>query len=109
MDDFDESYFDLGDHPPHLTITVSDRDTIRGEYAIGLATGSLDGALREFGGETVFVFGYAGMDEMDPVEGAGWARLTGPDTLEGEFLGGLGRFTARRQVKRSTRTVGRRR
>lgn len=36
------------------------------------------------------------MDEMDPIEGAGWARLTGPDMLEGEFLGELGRFEGRR-------------
>ena len=129
MDEFDESYFDLADQPPHLTITVSGPDVVRGEYAIGLSTGSLDGAVREFGGETIFVFGFAGMDEMDPVDsgtarahqrrtgvvgaggrcGAGWARLTGPDTLEGEFLGVLGRFKARRQVTRSARPAGRRR
>ena len=96
MDEFDEEYFDLGEEKPYLTITQSGTDTVRGEYAVGLSTGSLEGALREFGLETIFIFGYAGMDETDPVDGAGWIRLTGADTLEGEFLGVLGRFKAQR-------------
>jgi hypothetical protein len=100
MDEFDENYFDLGEEQPYLTITREGTEDVRGEYAIGLSTGSLDGALRTFGDETLFIFGYAGMDEMDPVDGAGWIRLTGPDTLEGEFLGVLGRFTARRRKAR---------
>ena len=97
MDEFDESYFDLGEDAPYLTITQSGTEDMRGEYAIGLSTGSLDGAQRTFGCETIFIFGYAGMDEMDPVDGAGWIRQTGPDTLEGEYLGVLGRFTAQRR------------
>jgi hypothetical protein len=48
------------------------------------------------------------MDEMDPVDGAGWIRQTGPDTLEGEFLGVLGRFRAQRKASKQAR-VGRRR
>ena len=103
MDEFDENYFDLGDEQPHVTITRAGTEDVRGEYAIGLSTGSLDGALRTFGDETICIFGYAGMDEMDPVDGAGWIRLTGPDTLDGEFLGVLGRFTAQRN--RAPRTV----
>jgi hypothetical protein len=108
MDEFDENYFDLGEEQPHLTITRSGTEDLRGEYAIGLSTGSLDGALRTFGAETIFIFGYAGMDEMDPVDGAGWIRQTGPDTLEGEFMGVLGRFRAQRKASKQAR-VGRRR
>ena len=98
MDEFDEEYFDLGEEKPYLSLTSSGTEDVRGEYAIGLSNGSLEGALRQFGDETLFLFCYAGMDEMDPVEGAGWIRLTGPDKLEGEFLGVLGRFTARRKA-----------
>lgn len=98
MEEFDEDYFDLGEEKPYMTLTSSGTDDVRGEYAIGLSNGSLEGALRKFGDETLFIFSYAGMDEMDPVEGAGWIRLTGPDTLEGEFLGVLGRFQARRKA-----------
>ncbi len=98
MDEFDEDYFDLGEEKPYLTITCSGTDDVRGEYAIGLSNGSLEGALRQFGNEALFIFSYAGMDESDPVDGAGWIRLTGPDTLDGEFLGVLGRFMARRKA-----------
>ena len=108
MDEFDESYFELGEDAPYLTITQSGTEDLRGEYAIGLSTGSLDGALRMFGDETIFIFGYAGMDEMDPVDGAGWIRQTGPDALEGEFLGVLGRFGAQRKAPKRA-PVGRRR
>ncbi len=108
MDEFDENYFDLGEDEPYLTITPSGTEDVRGEYAIGLSTGSLDGALRKFGDETIFIFGYAGMDEMDPVDGAGWIRQTGLDTLEGEFLGVLGRFRAQRKARKQAQ-MGRRR
>lgn len=109
MDELDEDYFDLGEEPPYLTITRAGAEDVRGEYAIGLSTGSLDGALRTFGEESIFIFGYAGMDEMDPVDGAGWIRQTGPDTLEGEFLGVLGRFTAQRDKAPQRAQVRRRR
>lgn len=97
MDEFDDDYFGLGKQSPHLVLEKPDKfQAIRGEYVIGLSNGALDGALREFGGETLVVFGYEGMDEMDFVNGGGWLRLTGPNTLEGEFVGGLGRFEAKR-------------
>lgn len=97
MDEFDDGYFELGDAPPHLALEKPDKfKAIRGEYVIGLSNGTLEGALREFGGETIVVFGHEGMDEMDFVNGGGWLRLTGPNTLEGEFVGGLGRFEAHR-------------
>lgn len=108
MDEFDENYFDLGEEQPYLKITQAGTEDTRGEYAIGLSTGSLDGGLRAFGDECIFIFAYTGMDEMDPVDGVGWIRLTGPDTLEGEFLGVLGRFKAQRKASKRAR-VGRRR
>jgi hypothetical protein len=48
----------------------------------------------------VVIFGYEGVDEMEPASGGGWMQLldAARGTLEGEFLGALGRFTARRQA-----------
>lgn len=98
MDEFDDDYFDMGNERPHLVLEKPDKfQNIRGEYVIGLSNGAMDGALREFGGETLIIFGYEGMDEMDPVSGGGWIRLTSANTLEGEFMGSLGRFVARRR------------
>jgi hypothetical protein len=68
-----------------------------GEYEIGLSSGGIDGDLREVGGETVVVFGYDGVDEMDPSSGGGWLQLLENGTLEGEFMGSLGRFRAARK------------
>ena len=87
MDEFDASYFDLGDRSPHVTLTVSGSEVVSGEYAIGLSTGSLDGALREFGGGTIFVFGYAGMDEMYPID-PGTARHAVSRPKAGRRAGG---------------------
>jgi hypothetical protein len=42
-----------------------------GEYVIGLSSGGIDGDLREFGGEMVVIFGYDGVDEMDPTSAGG--------------------------------------
>ncbi len=68
------------------------------EFEIGLSSGSIEGELREFGGEPVIVFGYDGMDEMDPSSGGGWLQLLDSGTLEGEFMGPLGRFSAKRKA-----------
>ena len=103
MDEFDEDYFDLGEEKPYLTITQFGD----GRRARRVRNRTFNGQPRwrtaPFGDETIFIFGYAGMDEMDPVDGAGWIRLTGPDTLEGEFLGVLGRFQARRKAPKRAR------
>ncbi len=69
-----------------------------GEYAIGLSSGSIEGDLREFGGEPVVIFGYNGVDEMDPSVGGGWLQLLESGALEGEFMGTLGRFRAARKL-----------
>lgn len=68
-----------------------------GDYHFGLSNGHVDGQVREFGGETVLLFGYEGSDEMDPVNGAGWAQYQSQERLVGEFLGVYGKFTAMRK------------
>ena len=96
MAEFDERYFRMAEKRPFVKIESKHGTDLRGEYAFGLSNGYFDGALREFGGEQVFVFGYEGSDEMDQVFGCGWLRLAGPDELEGEFVSTYGSFTARR-------------
>ena len=57
--------------------------------------------MREIGGERVLLFSYEGSDEMDQVNGAGWAQLEDREHLIGEFLGDYGRFTAERERVRA--------
>ena len=97
-----EDYLKLGDEPPLIQIRATGYGRLYGEYSFGLSGGSLDGEIREFGGERIFLFGYEGSDEMDAASGAGWARLTDRDHLEGEFLN-YGPFTARRVRTSRTR------
>lgn len=97
MADMDEAYLEEGLGEPSMQIQASaSSHYLRGQYQVGLSVGRLEGELREFGGEQVIIFGYEGMDEMGPVSGGGWLRLIDLETLEGEFMGVLGRFTANR-------------
>ena len=98
MDDMGEDYWAGEPDAPLIRLEVP-RGGMRlwGEYVIGLSSGGIDGDLREIGGETVVVFGYDGMDEMDPSSGGDWLQLLENGTLEGEFMGALGRFRAARQ------------
>ena len=104
MDEMGEVYWDgeLEEHVIRLQASRGDHG-LHGEYEIGLSSGSIDGDLREFGCEKVVVFGYDGVDEMDPDTDGGWLQPLENDTLEGEFMGALGRFTARRQGARPER------
>lgn len=95
LSEMGESYFDESDEEPYLEVTLRD-DHLGGHYSFGLSNGYLDGALREFGGEQICLFGYEGSDEMDAVCGCGWLRLTSPDELAGEFVDTYGRFAAKR-------------
>jgi hypothetical protein len=104
LSELDQSYFDESDELPFISIHASAHEQVYGDYHFGLSNGHLDGQVREFGGEAVLLFGYEGSDEMDPVNGAGWAEFKNPDQLEGEFLGVYGRFTAmRKQIPRNRR------
>lgn len=101
---FDQSYFDESDELPFISIHASAHERVYGDYHFGLSNGRLDGQVREFAGEVVLLFGYEGSDEMDPVNGAGWAQYQSQDRLVGEFLGTYGRFTAmRKQITRNRR------
>ncbi len=110
MDDLDEEYWADEPEPPFMRLEVPRGGSgLWGEYIIGLSSGDIDGDLREFGGETVIVFGYEGVDEMDPSTGGGWLQLLHNETLEGEFMGPLGRFRAtRRPPKPNTAKTSRR-
>ena len=100
MSEFDDSYSEEGESDPILTLGQNQRADFYGEYNVGLSTGNIDGAVREFGGESVLIFGFEGTDEMDPVSGGGWARLISRDELEGEFINHLGEFRANRSPAR---------
>lgn len=107
MEEMADDYWEDEPEEPVIRLQVSrGGHGLQGEYVIGLSSGGIDGDLREFGGETVVVFGYEGMDEMDPVSGGGWLQLLDNGTLEGEFMGVLGRFTARPQRAQTRRPRG---
>lgn len=114
MEDLGDDYWEDEPEAPFIRLEVPRGGSgLWGEYEIGLSSGSIDGDLREFGGETVVIFGYDGVDEMDPTNGGGWLQVLDNDTLEGEFMGALGRFTAARKrtraknAKQSARARGR--
>lgn len=52
-----------------------------GEFQFGLVRGMLDGYLEGEPPEQRFAFTWDGGDEMDPVSGSGWMRLTGRDEV----------------------------
>ena len=102
LSEFDQSYFDESDELPFISIHTSAHERVYGDYHFGLSHGHWDGQVREFGGEAVLLFGYEGSDEMDSMNGAGWAQYQSQDRLVGEFLGVYGRFTAmRKQISRN--------
>lgn len=94
--EMDRSYLDESDEPPFIKIARPQRGAVSGEYHFGLSGGTLDGAVRVFGAEQIFMFGYMGFDEMDEVSSGGWARVNARGELEGEFVNGVGHFTAER-------------
>jgi|GEM_PF-1570317 len=116
MADMGDDYWADEPGEPTLRLEVPrGSEGLWGGYEIGLSSGRIEGDLREFGGEPVVVFGYEGMDEMDPSSGGGWLQLldAARGTLEGEFMGALGRFRAKRKapgkkpVKKPRRARGR--
>jgi hypothetical protein len=64
--DFDDSYLHL-EGPAYVT-QRRDGDHIAGEYHVGVQAGSIDGRKQPDG---AVLFSFAGMDEMDEVNGAG--------------------------------------
>ena len=98
MEEMGDDYWADDDEEAVIRLQVPrNGGALTGKYVIGLSSGVIDGDLREFGGETVVIFSYDGVDEMDPSSGGGWLQLLENGTREGEFMGVLGPFTAQRQ------------
>lgn len=97
--EMDESYLEESDEEAHLTIKKTIHGSWSGSYHFGLSGGEINGAIREFGEESVLIFGFEGFDEMDAISGGGWARLNTRGELEGEFVGQYGEFKAVRESK----------
>jgi hypothetical protein len=70
--DFDDEYLHM-ETRAHVTLRQAG-NSIDGEYHIGLQTGTLKGRLRDEGHVT---FRFEGMDELEPVNGTGTARVEG--------------------------------
>jgi hypothetical protein len=64
--DFEEDYMSE-EVEPYVRLRQSG-DRIDGEYHVGLQSGEIDGRLQS---EHRIIFSFAGMDEMDEVNGAG--------------------------------------
>jgi hypothetical protein len=96
MSNFDADFLAEGDGPPQFKLSASKFGDINGDYAFSYSSGTISGALREFGGETLLIFGFDGSDDMDAVTGAGWAKWVAPNQITGEFLNDYGPFTATR-------------
>ncbi len=70
--DFDDDYLSM-EVAPYVRLR-QEGDRIVGDYQVGLQAGNLDGRLE---GADRVVFSFEGMDELDPVNGAGTLRLKG--------------------------------
>ncbi len=68
--DFDDDYLHM-EVSPYVRLR-QEGDCVTGEYHLGLQTGSVDGRMED---DNRIVFSFEGMDEMDPVNGAGTATL----------------------------------
>lgn len=70
--DVDDDYLSM-EVAPYVRLR-QEGDRVVGDYQVGLQTGDLDGRLE---GADRVVFSFEGMDELDPVTGAGTLRLKG--------------------------------
>jgi hypothetical protein len=70
--DFDDDYLHM-ERPAYVTLR-REGDCIAGDFQVGLQSGTIDGRERPDG--SVF-FSFEGMDEMDDVNGAGTATVSG--------------------------------
>ena len=58
----------------------------KGEFQFGLVTGVMDCEQTERDGKPAVEFSWEGRDEMDPVNGRGWAVLKDAKTLKGRIF-----------------------
>jgi hypothetical protein len=70
--DFDDDYLHM-EVSPYVRLQ-QEGSTVTGEYHLGLQTGDVDGRLE---GNERILFSFEGMDEMDPVHGAGTIMIEG--------------------------------
>lgn len=70
--DFDDDYLRM-EVDPYVRLH-QEGSRITGEYHLGLQTGDVDGRLE---GDDRIMFSFEGMDELDPVHGAGTVTLQG--------------------------------
>lgn len=70
--DFDDDYLHM-EVAPYVKLSQQG-SRVTGQYHLGLQTGEVDGRLER---EDFLIFSFEGMDEMDPVHGAGMAVLRG--------------------------------
>ena len=96
MPNFDDDFLAEGDEPAHLQLNMSKYGEISGQYSFSYSSGMISGESRQFGAETLLIFGFEGNDDTDSVTGAGWATLVASDQMEGEFLNDYSTFTATR-------------
>jgi hypothetical protein len=71
-----------------------------GDFQFGLVSAGLDGEVVKFGSTERFEFTWEGVDEMDPVSGSGWMKMSKPDQVEGRLkihLGDGSTFSAVRE------------
>ena len=61
-----------------------------GSFQFGLVSGGLDGEVVKLGKTERFEFTWEGQDEMDPVSGSGWLKMSTPDRVEGRLKIHLG-------------------
>ncbi len=57
-----------------------------GEFQFGYVHGEIDFRSTTRDGKPAVEFSWEGSDEMDPVQGRGWAALVGKNTIEGMFF-----------------------
>jgi hypothetical protein len=70
--DFDDDYLGM-EVEPYVEFQQTEK-RVRGKYQVGLQSGTIDGRLQQ---ANEMRFSFEGMDEMDEVNGAGTATLTG--------------------------------
>lgn len=56
-----------------------------GDFQFGYVRGEIDGKIVKYPNGERFEFSWEGADELDPVNGCGWVKLSDKDTIEGEF------------------------
>lgn len=104
LHEFEDAYLEEAPRKPFIRLEGLTAESVNGEYLCGFSSGQIDGVIRTFNGERVMIFGFEGSDEMDAAGGGGWMQLQADGSLEGEFIGSLGHFTARRVSVRKKQT-----